>query len=83
MPSLARTPTRCCEHSTFWRDIAQERDGQGKARQKGQREVCLPPLVETDEAIVVHVDLFKKSREPPLGHGKPCLLERQAQLLLT
>lgn len=32
---------------------------------------------------MVRVDLFEEPREPPLGHGKPCLLEGHAQLLPT
>lgn len=43
--------------------------------------VGLPPLVETDEAVVVHVDFFKEPREAPLGHRKPGLLEGHAQLI--
>lgn len=56
-----------------------------KARQGRlvRERVRLPPLVETDEAVVVHVDLFKEPREPPLGHREPRLLEGQAQLLLA
>lgn len=48
-----------------------------------REKVRLPPLVETDEAVVVHVDLFKEPGESPLGHREPRLLEGQAQLLLA
>lgn len=42
---------------------------------------CLPPFIETDVAIVVHIDLVKEAGKPPLGHTESSLLKSCAQFL--
>lgn len=44
---------------------------------------CLPPLIEADEAIVVHIDLVEEACHSALWHSQASLLKGCTELITT